>query len=76
MWHAQCKAAKEVFQQLFDTELSGSISLSKFHHTLSDFGHSEREIEMLCHSLDTNADGVLTLNEFVHGYPRYHSLVD
>jgi exonuclease SbcC len=73
---AQRKAATNVFQQLFDTERSGSVSLSKLHHRLSDFGHREHEIELLCHSLGSTADGMVTLEHFVQGYPRYHSLMD
>lgn len=73
---AQRKTATEVFQQLFDTECNGAVSLSVLHHRLSDFGHSEHEIELLCHSLRSTDDGMVTLEHFVQGYPRYHSLID
>lgn len=72
---AQRKVATEVFRQLFDTEGTGSISLSTLHHKMSDFGHSESEIQSLCHCLEADADGMLSVDAFVRGYPRYHSLV-
>ena len=68
---AQQRAATVVFSKVLDKSGAGSITLSQLHHALCDFGHSEAEIETLSHRLDSNADGVIGLEDFKQGYALF-----
>ena len=60
--------------QRFDTRNAGSITMSQLHHQLSDFGHSEREIEACVYKL--SGTSTINLQEFTSHYSEIHQLLD
>eukprot|EP00656_Telonema_subtile_P036130 TRINITY_DN4009_c0_g1_i1.p1 TRINITY_DN4009_c0_g1~~TRINITY_DN4009_c0_g1_i1.p1 ORF type:complete len:672 (-),score=171.04 TRINITY_DN4009_c0_g1_i1:230-2245(-) len=62
--------AQAVFKSL-DCDNAGYVSLDDFTTQLSDFGHTDEEIENLFQRLDTDHSGTIDETEFVRGYKLY-----
>lgn len=62
--------AQAVFATL-DVQGRGRIHLDDFTTFMSDYGHTDQEIEQLFGRLDIDSNGEIDLSEFVHGYKLF-----
>ena len=54
-----------------DTDNNGVIDFDELHSELSDVGMSSKQIERLMHSMDSNDDGGIDMDEWVDGYSSF-----
>ena len=54
--------------QFLDKNDDGSIDLVELSDGLSDFGHTDAQIEAIFFELDVNSDGKVSQEEFLAGY--------
>merc|ERR1712070_598398 len=66
-------ADAQLLFKLVDSNGDGQLDATEFTNHLSDMGVQSREIDGLFHSLDANRDGLVTKQEFMLGYNKYHS---
>jgi len=71
-WQAE---ATQLFQML-DRDGSGGVSPSELTCRLSDLGFSDHAVMSLFLNLDENSDGVISLEEFIKGYPTLKQVAE
>ena len=69
------KAEAAAVFAVMDRNGDGSLDPVELSCRLSDFGVPDEHIERLFYLLDTDNDGVISLEEFVGGYDAYLSIL-
>jgi hypothetical protein len=63
-----------MFNTILDGHHTGALSFNEMHRKCADFGLADDKIEMLCMMMDTDADNMVSKEDFCKGFQKFKKL--